>query len=137
MVKKRIRFLMAKIGQDGDDRGARTVCIGLRDSGMEVVYIGIETPQQIVEAALQEDADVIGISVNSDVGLSLIPKIIELAKSYGLDEMIFILAGGIDFPNEEKDKLREIGIKKIFNSETQIAEIADFLFNYFPDRPRT
>lgn len=137
MSQKRIRFLMAKIGQDGNDRAAKAVCLGLRNSGMEVVYTGIETPQQIVEAALQEDADVIGISVDSGDDLPVIAKVVKLAKEYGLDETIFILAGGMDFPNAENKKLKEMGIKEIFNSNTKINDIIDFLYQNFPNRPKS
>ncbi|MHA1379843.1 MAG: cobalamin B12-binding domain-containing protein [Candidatus Helarchaeota archaeon] len=135
MSHKRIRFLMAKMGQDGDDRRAKAICLGLRDSGLEVVYIGLETPKQIVEAALQEDADVVGISVTSEKELSLIPEVITIAKDYGLNETIFILAGGMDVSTTDNKKLKDVGVKAIFESGIKLNKIVDFLYDYFPDRP--
>ena len=137
MSQKRIRFLMTRLGSIGDDRRAKAVCIGLRDAGMEVIYTGMEqTPQQIIEASLQEDADVVGLSIPSNDELDTIEKILSLAKDYGLNNTIFILAGGIDIQKEDIEKIESLGVKKIFGSGIKTDKIIEFLYETFPDRPR-
>ena len=137
MNQKRIRFLMTRLGPVGDDRRAKAVCIGLRDAGMEVIYTGMEqSPKQIIEAALQEDADVVGLSIPSNEEINIIEQIINLAKKYDLNNTTFILAGGIDTPKEDIQKIKSMGIKKTFGSDAKTEEIVEFLYEIFPDRPR-
>jgi len=116
--------LIAKVGLDGHDRGAKVVARGLRDLGMEVIYTGLrQTPEQIVRAAIQEDVDVIGISILSGVHLELIPKIVELMKKYNLND-IGIVVGGV-IPPEDIPKLKEIGVDEVFLPGSSIKEIAE------------
>ena len=124
--KERIRVLVAKPGLDGHDRGAKLVARVLRDAGMEVIYSGIrQTPEMITEAALQEDVDVVGLSILSGAHMDLFPAIIELLKEKGLGEVI-VVAGGI-IPEEDIPSLQQIGIKTIFGPGSSTQEIADYI----------
>ncbi|MEM0374121.1 MAG: cobalamin B12-binding domain-containing protein [Sulfolobales archaeon] len=123
-MQRRIKVLIAKVGLDGHDRGAKVVARGLRDLGMEVIYTGLrQTPEQIVRAAIQEDVDVIGISILSGVHLELIPKIIELVKKNNLNDI-----GGV-IPPEDIPKLKEIGVDEVFLPGSSIKEIAEKITN--------
>lgn len=123
---RNIRVLIAKPGLDGHDRGAKVVARALRDAGMEVIYTGIrQTPEMVAEAALQEDVDVVGLSILSGAHLALFPRITQLLKEYGLDDVL-IVAGGI-IPNEDVPRLREMGIKGVFGPGTSTQEIIDFI----------
>ena len=125
---KKIRVLIAKPGLDGHDRGAIIVARALRDSGMEVIYTGIrQTPEQIVNTAIQEDVDCLGISILSGAHVRLFPEIVKLLKEKGT-ENILIIAGGI-IPSEDIDMLKSIGIKRIFGPGTSTQEIVDFIKN--------
>jgi methylmalonyl-CoA mutase, C-terminal domain len=122
----RIRVLIAKPGLDGHDRGAKVIVRALRDAGMEVIYTGIrQTPEMIVAAALQEDVDVIGLSILSGAHMALFPKIVELLRAQGMDDVI-ILAGGI-FPDEDIPKMKELGIGGVFGPGTPLGEIVEFI----------
>ncbi|WP_338603825.1 cobalamin B12-binding domain-containing protein [Sulfolobus tengchongensis] len=124
MTIKRIKVLIAKLGLDGHDRGAKVVARALKDAGMEVVYTGLrQTPEQIVKAAIQEDADVIGISILSGAHLELIPKVIELMKQNGLDD-VGIIVGGVIPPDDIK-KLKEIGVDEVFLPGSSLKEIVE------------
>jgi len=124
--KERIRVLVAKPGLDGHDRGAKLVSRVLRDAGMEVIYSGLrQTPEMIAEAALQEDVDVVGLSILSGAHMDLFPTIIELLKEKGLGEVI-VVAGGI-IPEEDIPSLQQIGIKTIFGPGSSTQEIADYI----------
>ena len=124
--EERIRVLVAKPGLDGHDRGAKLVARVLRDAGMEVIYSGIrQTPEMIAEAALQEDVDVVGLSILSGAHMDLFPAIIELLKEKGLGEVI-VVAGGI-IPEEDVPSLQQIGIKTIFGPGSSTQEIADYI----------
>lgn len=124
--ERRIRVLIAKPGLDGHDRGAKVVARALRDAGMEVIYTGIrQTPQMIVEAALQEDVDALGLSILSGAHMALFPRVMELLKEKGL-EGIVVFAGGI-IPEEDVPTLKEMGIKTIFGPGTSLHEIVDFV----------
>jgi methylmalonyl-CoA mutase C-terminal domain/subunit len=128
MPEKKIRVLIAKPGLDGHDRGAKVVARILRDAGMEVIYTGLrQTPEMIVAAALQEDVDVIGLSVLSGAHTALFPRVIELLKEKGLDDVI-VLAGGI-IPDEDVPALTEMGIRGIFGPGTSAKEIVEFVKN--------
>ena len=126
MPEKKIRVLVAKPGLDGHDRGAKVVARALRDAGMEVIYTGIrQTPEMIVEAALQEDVDVVGLSILSGAHMTLFPRIVNLLKDDGLDDVL-VLAGGI-IPDEDVPALKEMGIRGIFGPGTSTEEIVKFI----------
>jgi methylmalonyl-CoA mutase C-terminal domain/subunit len=128
MAERKIRVLVAKPGLDGHDRGAKVVARALRDAGMEVIYTGIrQTPQMIVEAAVQEDVDVVGLSILSGAHLELFPEIIEGLRKKGLGEVV-VVAGGI-IPEEDIPKLKEMGIKAVFGPGSSTKEIIDFIRN--------
>jgi methylmalonyl-CoA mutase C-terminal domain/subunit len=119
---KKIRVLVAKPGLDGHDRGAKVVARALRDAGMEVIYTGIrQTPEMIVQAALQEDVDVIGLSSLSGVHLELFPEVMERLAARDMKDVI-VVAGGI-IPEDDVPALREIGIKAVFGPGTPTADI--------------
>lgn len=121
-----IRVLIAKPGLDGHDRGAITLAMGLRDEGMEVIYTGVrQSPENIVRTCIQEHVDVLGLSLLSGGHNYYFPKILELLKANGLDD-ILVLAGGI-IPDEDRPALKEQGIKEIFGPGSSIAQIADFI----------
>lgn len=128
MGKKRIRILIAKPGLDGHDRGAKIVARALRDAGMEVIYSGLrQTPEQIVDAAIQEDVDAIGLSILSGAHMHLFGRVIELAKEREADD-ILLFGGGI-IPNEDADQLREAGVAEIFQPGSVTSDIVKFLEN--------
>ncbi|HED05035.1 MAG TPA: cobalamin B12-binding domain-containing protein [Candidatus Fraserbacteria bacterium] len=119
---KKIRVLMAKLGLDGHDRGVKVVARALRDAGMEVIYTGLHnTPEQVVRAALQEDVDIIGVSILSGAHMSLFPRLIELLSEQQMDDVI-VLGGGI-IPEEDKPKLRKLGVRGLFGPGTSTQEI--------------
>ncbi len=126
MSEQKIRVLVAKPGLDGHDRGAKVVARFLRDAGFEVIYTGIrQTPQMIAEAALQEDVDVVGLSILSGAHLTLCPKVVELLRAQGQED-VAVLVGGI-VPNEDVDKLRAAGISAVFGPGASLQGIADFI----------
>ncbi|MCB2186132.1 MAG: cobalamin B12-binding domain-containing protein [Deltaproteobacteria bacterium] len=123
---RKIRVLAAKPGLDGHDRGVKVLAAALRDAGMEVIYTGLrQTPEQIVAAAMQEDADVIGLSVLSGAHDYLFPKVMALLKEKGMDDVL-VLGGGI-IPQEDVDSLKELGIAGVFGPGTRTSEIIDFI----------
>jgi methylmalonyl-CoA mutase C-terminal domain/subunit len=123
---RKIRVLVAKPGLDGHDRGAKVVARALRDAGMEVIYTGIrQTPEMIAEAALQEDVDVVGISILSGAHMVLCPRIMELLRAQGMDDVL-VLVGGI-IPHEDVAPLQQVGIKAIFGPGTNTADIIEFI----------
>ena len=125
-MSKKIRVLIAKPGLDGHDRGAKVVARGLRDAGMEVIYTGLrQTPEQIVNAAIQEDVDCIGLSILSGAHNHLFPEIMRLLKEKGADD-IPVFAGGI-IPEDDIPFLESIGIKRVFLPGTKISEVVDFI----------
>jgi len=126
MTERKIRVLIAKPGLDGHERGARVVARALRDAGMEVVYTGIrQTPEMIVEAALQEDVDVLGLSILSGAHMTLCPRIMDLLHAQGMDDVV-VLVGGI-IPTEDVAPLREMGVSGVFGPGTSTADIAEFI----------
>jgi len=130
MPSKRIRVLIAKPGLDGHDRGANVVAQGLRDAGMEVIYLGLRiTPEQIAEASIQEDVDVVGLSCLSGAHMALFPKTVKLTKEK-TDKDILFIGGGI-IPRKDMPKLREAGIAQTFGPGTPLPEIVDFIKNKF------
>ena len=124
--EKKIRVLVAKPGLDGHDRGAKVVARALRDYGMEVIYTGIrQTPEMIAQSALQEDVDVVGLSILSGAHLELFPHIMEQLKKRKMDRVL-VIAGGI-IPEEDHPALNKIGIKGIFGPGTPTKDIAEFI----------
>jgi methylmalonyl-CoA mutase, C-terminal domain len=127
--QRKIRVLVAKPGLDGHDRGAKVVARSLRDAGMEVIYGGLrQTPEMIVETALQEDVDVIGLSILSGAHLALFARITELAKQQGLDRVL-ILAGGI-IPDADVAAVKEMGIDAVFGPGASIHDIVDYIHSH-------
>ena len=132
--QRKIRILIAKPGLDSHDRGAKIVARALRDAGMEVIYTGLrQTPEQIVETALQEDVDVIGLSILSGAHRTLFPRIMELLKQKDLTDMM-VFAGGI-IPEEDIPEMKKLGIKEIFGPGTRTDTIVKFVFDNIPKRP--
>jgi methylmalonyl-CoA mutase C-terminal domain/subunit len=126
-----IRVLIAKPGLDGHDRGAKVLARGLRDEGFEVIYTGLrQSPQMIVDASEQEDVDVIGLSILSGAHMALLPRVVELARERGMDDVL-IAAGGI-IPDADVVKLKAAGIAEIFGPGTSIGQIA----RYFREHAR-
>jgi methylmalonyl-CoA mutase C-terminal domain/subunit len=120
------RVLIAKVGLDGHDRGAKVIARALRDAGFEVIYTGIrQTPEMIAEAALQEDADAIGLSILSGAHLTLFPKVMAELRARGMDDVL-VWAGGI-IPREDVGKLREVGIARVFGPGSPTTETIEFL----------
>ena len=129
MTEKKIRVLIAKPGLDGHDRGAKIVARALRDAGMEVIYTGLhQTAEQIVEAAIQEDVNHIGLSCLSGAHMTLFPRVIELLKENNAEDIV-VTAGGI-IPEEDIHKLKEIGVAEIFGPGTPTTEIVEFIRSY-------
>ena len=124
----RIRVVIAKPGLDGHDRGAKVIARALRDAGMEVIYTGLrQTPEQIATAALQEDADVIGLSILSGAHNHVVPKLMELLKSKGLGDVLVVIGGII--PDVDIPRLTDIGVKGVFLPGTPMQDIIDFINN--------
>ena len=133
MAEKKIRVLVAKPGLDGHDRGAKVVARALRDAGMEVIYTGIrQTPEMIVEAALQEDVDVVGLSILSGAHMELFPLVMKGLKKKGIANVL-VVAGGI-IPEEDKAELAKAGVKAVFGPGTPTTEIIDFIKKNAPER---
>jgi methylmalonyl-CoA mutase C-terminal domain/subunit len=129
MNEKKIRVLIAKPGLDGHDRGAKVIARALRDAGMEVIYTGLrQTPEQIINAALQEDVDAIGLSILSGAHMHLFPRIMELKREKNLDDVL-VFAGGI-IPDRDIAKLKEIGIAEIFPPGSSLEEIVEFVHTH-------
>jgi methylmalonyl-CoA mutase C-terminal domain/subunit len=130
---RKIRVVIAKPGLDGHDRGAKVIARALRDAGMEVIYTGLrQTPEQIVAATLQEDADVIGLSILSGAHMHICPRIMELLRDKGLDD-VTVLVGGI-IPGVDIPKLKEIGIAGIFPPGSPMKEIVEFIHQHVQPR---
>jgi methylmalonyl-CoA mutase C-terminal domain/subunit len=126
MTERPIKVLIAKPGLDGHDRGAKVLARGLRDEGFEVVYTGLrQTPEMVVTAALQEDVDVVGLSILSGAHLTLLPRICTLLREKGLEDVL-VTAGGI-IPDDDVPVLREAGVAAVFGPGTTIGEVAAFI----------
>lgn len=125
-INRPVRVLVAKVGLDGHDRGAKVIATSLRDAGMEVIYTGLrQTPEMVVNAALQEDVDAIGVSMLSGAHNSVFPKIISLLREKKMDDVL--LTGGGIIPQEDIQKLNELGVGKLFTPGTPTSEIADYI----------
>ena len=126
MKHSQIRVLIAKPGLDGHDRGAKVIARALRDAGFEVIYTGIrQTPQMIAEAALQEDVDVVGLSILSGAHMTLCPKVVELLHAQGQEDVLVLLGGII--PDEDAARLKAAGVHAVFGPGTSSAEIIAFI----------
>lgn len=124
-----IRVLVAKVGLDGHDRGAKVIATSLRDAGMEVIYTGLrQTPEMVVNAALQEDVDAIGISILTGAHNTVFPKIVSLLKEKGMNDVL--LTGGGIIPPEDMKKLYELGVGELFPPGTTTTAIADYIRNW-------
>jgi methylmalonyl-CoA mutase C-terminal domain/subunit len=125
-MDKKIRVLIAKAGLDGHDRGAKVIAAAFRDAGIEVIYTGLrQTPEMIVEAALQEDVDAIGISILSGAHMTVFKKVMELMKSKGIDDVL-LFGGGI-IPQTDIDKLKQIGVGELFTPGTSTLETIEYV----------
>ena len=133
MTDKRIRVLLAKPGLDGHDRGAKIIARALRDAGMEVIYTGLrQTPEQIVNAAVQEDVDCIGLSILSGAHNVIFPRIMELLKQKQVDDVL-VVAGGI-IPDQDIPTLKQIGVSEIFPPGTSTGVIIDYIKNHLKEK---
>jgi len=125
-VARKIRVVIAKAGLDGHDRGAKIIARALRDAGMEVIYTGLhQTPEQIVETAIQEDADAVGISILSGAHMTLVPRVLELLRERGADDVLVVVGGTI--PGDDVAALKERGVAEVFTPGAPTGEIVDFL----------
>lgn len=132
-MDKKIRVLIAKAGLDGHDRGAKVVAAALRDAGMEVIYTGLrQTPNMIVEAAIQEDVDAIGISLLSGAHMTIFPDVLEKMKEKGVED-ILLFGGGI-VPDEDIKKLKEMGVGEIFTPGASTVHIVEYLKKWVSDK---
>ena len=125
-MDRKIRVLIGKPGLDGHDRGAKVVASALRDGGMEVIYTGLhQTPEMIVEAAIQEDVDVVGLSILSGAHMTLLPKIVTMLRERGAED-IMVIGGGI-IPEDDAAELRKMGVAGVFTPGAPTTEIVDFI----------
>lgn len=128
-MTKKIRVIVAKAGLDGHDRGAKVVAAALRDAGMEVIYTGLrKTPEMIVEAALQEDVDAIGVSILSGAHMTIFPKILNLLKEKGLTDVL-LFGGGI-IPEQDINSLKQLGLGELFTPGTSTSDIVNYIRNW-------
>lgn len=126
MNNRPVRVLVAKVGLDGHDRGAKVIATALRDAGMEVIYTGLrQTPEMVVNAALQEDVDAIGVSILSGAHMTVFPRLIGLMKEKKMNDVL--LTGGGIIPEDDMDALNELGVGKLFPPGTNTHEIADYI----------
>jgi methylmalonyl-CoA mutase C-terminal domain/subunit len=125
-VERTIRVVIAKPGLDGHDRGAKIIARSLRDAGMEVIYTGLhQTPEQIVETAIQEDADAVGISILSGAHMTLVPRIVEGLRANDADDVLVVVGGTI--PVEDAEELKRLGVAEVFTPGAPTSAIVDFL----------
>ena len=133
-MERPIRVVIAKPGLDGHDRGAKVIARALRDAGFEVIYTGLhQTPEQIVETAIQEDADAVGISILSGAHMTLVPRILELLKENDVGDILVIVGGTI--PREDAATLKELGVGEVFTPGAPLSEIVEFLRERSSARP--
>ena len=128
-MERNIRIVMAKPGLDGHDRGIKVLAASYRDAGMEVIYLGLrQTPEMIVSAALQEDADVIALSILSGAHMTVFPKVMELTDQNGLDDVL--LTGGGIIADKDKESLTKLGVGKLFGPGTPVQKTVDYITNW-------
>jgi len=125
-MARKIRVGVAKVGLDGHDRGAKIIARALRDAGMEVIYTGLhQTPEQIVETSIQEDADAVGISILSGAHMTLVPRVLELLREQGADDLLVVVGGTV--PNDDIVALKDLGVAAVFTPGAPTSEIVEFL----------
>ena len=125
-TKRKIRVVVAKPGLDGHDRGAKIIARALRDAGMEVIYTGLhQTPEQIAETVIQEDADAIGLSILSGAHMTLVPRVVELLKEQGVDDVVITVGGTI--PADDVPELKKLGVAEVFTPGSPTDDIVDFV----------
>jgi len=125
-VAGKIRVVIAKAGLDGHDRGAKIIARALRDAGMEVIYTGLhQTPEQVVETALQEDADAVGISILSGAHMTLVPRILDGLREHSLDDVLVVFGGTI--PSDDAEELKRQGVAEVFTPGAPMSDIVEFL----------
>jgi methylmalonyl-CoA mutase C-terminal domain/subunit len=135
MAERKIRVLVAKPGLDGHDRGAKVVASALRDAGFEVIYTGLhQTPEMVVNAAVQEDVDVVALSILSGAHMTLFPRVLELLKEQGADHML--LTGGGIIPEEDIEALQEMGVGRLFGPGTPTSDAVDYIREWFQEHGR-
>jgi methylmalonyl-CoA mutase C-terminal domain/subunit len=128
---RKIRVVVAKPGLDGHDRGAKIIARALRDAGMEVIYTGLhQTPEQIVETVIQEDADAAGLSILSGAHMTLVPRIMEKLKAQGVEDVVIVVGGTI--PNEDIAELKELGVAEVFTPGAPVQGIVDYIRGAVP-----
>jgi len=126
--EKKIRVVVAKPGLDGHDRGAKIIARALRDGGMEVIYTGLhQTPEQIVETVIQEDAHAVGLSILSGAHMTLVPRILELLREQGVDDVVITVGGTI--PSDDVKTLKELGVAEVFTPGASTQQATDFIRN--------
>jgi methylmalonyl-CoA mutase C-terminal domain/subunit len=131
-MARKVRVLVAKPGLDGHDRGAKVVANALKDAGMEIIYTGLhQTPEMIAESAVQEDVDVVGLSILSGAHMTMFPRVMELMKEKGAEHIV-VFGGGI-IPPEDVTRLEEIGVARIFGPGTNTGDIVKFIRERFPE----
>ncbi len=136
MTTRKIRILTAKVGLDGHDRGIKVISRALRDAGVEVIYTGLhQTPEMVVETAIQEDVDGVGISLLSGAHMTLFPEVLRLLKERGADDIV-VFGGGI-IPDEDIPPLKEMGVSRIFGPGTSLDDVVAFVNEAFGDRAGT
>ncbi len=134
-MDKKIRVLVAKAGLDGHDRGAKVIAAALRDAGMEVIYTGLrQTPEMIVEAAIQEDVDVIGISILSGAHMTVFPRILKLMNEKGMNDVL--LTGGGIISEDDIEALKKMGVGELFTPGAATSEIANYIKEWYSKNPR-
>jgi methylmalonyl-CoA mutase C-terminal domain/subunit len=127
-TEKKIRVVVAKPGLDGHDRGAKIIARALRDAGMEVIYTGLhQTPEQIVETVIQEDADAVGLSILSGAHMTLVPRVMELLREQGADDVVVTLGGTI--PSDDVKELKELGVAEVFTPGASTEQAVEFIRN--------
>jgi methylmalonyl-CoA mutase C-terminal domain/subunit len=132
-MARKVRVLVAKPGLDGHDRGAKVVANALKDAGMEIIYTGLhQTPEMIAESAVQEDVDVVGLSILSGAHMTMFPRVMELMKEKGAEHIV-IFGGGI-IPAEDVKKLEQMGVARIFGPGTDTGDIVKFIRERFPEK---
>jgi methylmalonyl-CoA mutase C-terminal domain/subunit len=128
-MNRPVRVLVAKVGLDGHDRGAKVIATALRDAGMEVIYTGLrQTPEMVVNAALQEDVDAIGISILSGAHMTVFPKVAEMMKQKGMHDVL--LTGGGIIPDDDMQKLQDLGVGKLFAPGTPTSQISEYISSW-------
>jgi methylmalonyl-CoA mutase, C-terminal domain len=127
-AEKKIRVVVAKPGLDGHDRGAKIIARALRDAGMEVIYTGLhQTPEQIVETVIQEDADAVGLSILSGAHMTLVPRVLELLREQGADDVVVTLGGTI--PSDDVAELKQLGVAEVFTPGASTEQAVEFIRN--------